>query len=577
MSKLNAEQQRAVDCETDLLVLAPPGSGKTGTLVAKTKRIVQDNPNSFVMLVTFTDASAKEARERITKALSPSQAKRVLVNTFHSHAIDQLRRSEQLGRILAPHESTEMVVQALREVASSLPVEEAEAFLQAKKATPDFTGTEADFIAAYEAKKRMHRAIDLQDVTRESINGMRAGTVKPIPATHVLCDEFQDVDWNQLYWLLCYKNAGAVITVVGDDDQSVYGWRNSLGYTAVQEFIRMVSPEVINLEVNYRSHVEILQNAVSVIRHNTQRMDKNIVSQVGPGGEVEVFMAANKELEADQIVKRISEDVEESPDGRKRVPNGRWGIIARGNRDLWIIATKLRQAGIPFVKSTKRDAAPYEVMALCGLLTALQTGDSFGLRQGLSAAGISDSTIRKIHERTGDEFFAIMDGELPDLSGIELEESRALKEFVRLTQIWRKLVAEGRYKRVIGAVGHWFLDGVVKGDDAKEDFETFVEMLEKARGTLTVRIMNFFRQEESKAAAGVALHTMHGSKGLEFDRVFVAECNKGTIPSSKSVSVEEERRLFYVAMTRARKQLIMGYIASKGKSPFLEEICALGA
>ena len=101
---LNVEQKRAVLCDDNLLILAPPGSGKTGTLVAKAGHLLQSNPNSRVILVTFTDASAREAHHRLAKKLQPDQMRRASVSTFHKHAISQLRSAGKLGRILSPYE-----------------------------------------------------------------------------------------------------------------------------------------------------------------------------------------------------------------------------------------------------------------------------------------------------------------------------------------------------------------------------------------------------------------------------------------------------------------------------------------
>lgn len=595
---LNVEQERAKDCLGDLLVLAPPGSGKTGTLVAKTKYIIETIPTSIVMMVTFTDASAKEARERIGKLLKGPQMRRVTVATFHSHAIEQLRRARKLGRILSPHESTDLVKRALVDCGSTMDPMEAEAQLQAFKSSPAFSGEEDEFIAAYEKRKLLHRATDLQDVIRDAVNGMRATDgekhIPPLPATHVLCDEFQDVDWNQLHWLLCYRDAGAVLTAVGDDDQSVYGWRNALGYTAMTEFIARVSPTVINLEVNYRSRREIIQSATTLIRNNQSRMDKVIVSKKGDGGEVHVVRQVDKASEADMVVDAIIEDAQVLGHELTAIPNGRWGVIARNNRDIWLVAALLRKADIPFTKSSKKDDAPWEIMRFCGMLVSIQTNDSLGLRQTLGSAGINDKTLRTLHDQMGDSFYQLMDGEVPDLASIPVEDREILKPFLQLCPRWRDLTAKGHYGRVIGAVGEWFLDTIVRGDDIVQDFKGFVKMLSgdsskmrdqgangtgshrasrtRPKGNLQMRVMNYFRQDDKKGGAGVSLYTMHGSKGLEFDKVFVLQCNSGTIPSAKSKSVDEERRLFYVAMTRAREHLTISSISTKACSVFVSEI-----
>ena len=598
---LNVEQERARVCDDNCLVLAPPGSGKTGTLVQKAKHIIQSIPGSVVLLVTFTDASSKEARERLSKLITPQQMRRVTVATFHSHAMEQLRRAKKLGRILSPHESKDMLRRSLSECASTMDLNEADSELQAAKSTPDFTGTETDFIASYEQKKLSHRAIDLQDVVREAVVGMRSRVpekhVPPLPGTHVLCDEFQDVDWNQLFWLLEYHALGAIVTVVGDDDQSVYGFRNSLGYDAMAEFINRTTPTVIHLEVNYRSNIESLAAATQLIRNNTKRMDKVIASNLGPGGAVYVVRVPSKEAESTMMVEAILTDAAEGGFQRSSIPKGRWGIIGRNNRDLWLISAMLRSEEIPFTKSSKKDDAPYEIMMFCGCLVSIQSNDSVGLRNTLSAIGVSDKTIRNVQSQLGDEFYQVMDGVFPGLDEVPIEERDALKLFLQLCPKWREFTGLGFYSRVIGAVGDFFLAHVVRGEDSVDDFKNFVRMLsggskaftpseidpdapvkrslqKKVNGNLQVRVMNYFRQEDKKGSDGVSLHTMHGSKGLEFENVYMVQCNSGTIPSAKATSVEEERRLFYVGMTRAKHKLTVSSIGTKGPSSFISQFHA---
>ena len=584
---LNSEQQRAVLCEDNLLVIAPPGSGKTGTLVAKVKHIIKANLSNKVIMVTFTDASATEAKHRVSQSLTPNEMKRVAISTFHSHALYQLRQTYKNLKILTAFESKEVLKKALLDCDSKIDLKDAEVVLQTAKSNPQFTGKECDYIAAYELRRKQYHAFDFQDFTREALNGMKSkdanAYIEPLEASHVLCDEFQDVDANQLHWLLHFHSLGAKVTVVGDDDQSVYGFRNSLGYAAMEEFKNETAPVVINLQTNYRSHSEIIHSATSLIQKNATRMDKVIVCNKGEGGHVSFYKASSKEDEADKIIEEIVNDCADNNFDVKSIPSGRWGLIARNNRDLWLIAAMLSKEEIPFSKSNKKDDAPWEILTFCGLLVSIQTNDILGLKQALSAYGIKDKILRHAHEILKDNFYTIMDGEFPEIESLELEDRNKIKEFVRVCSRWRELTAEGQYSRVIGAVGEWFLSEVVRGADVKDDFLRFVQLLSgeknkknksknKVSGNLQVRVMNFFRKETKSKSNGVNLHTMHDSKGLEFDRVFVAQCNVGTIPSSKCTDVNEERRLFYVAMTRARKDLIMSSVSSKGDSSFLSEI-----
>lgn len=589
---LNPDQQQAVAHDGNLVILAPPGSGKTGTLVAKTKHIILSDPRAVVVLVTFTDASSKEAKERIAKSLDPNQMRRVNVATFHKHAIAQLRAAGKLGTILAPAEASGMLRRALKAVSSTVDPFEAESVLQAAKATPDFDPKSEDYIEEYERLKVRARAIDLQDVTRECVLGMRSSDkstfIPPLNATHILADEFQDVDWNQLYWLLCHAAIGIKVTAVGDDDQSVYGWRSSLGYQAMEAFIAKARPAVIHLQVNYRSHSEILEHATCLIRHNTKRMDKAILSAKGPGGLVEVLSAPTVEVAAKEAASWILEDAMSlpgapedptAPDVKWKIPLGRWGIIGRTNRDLWLVSAQLRLLKIPYNLSASK-AMPPEILHFCNFLSSLQLGSPIGLEQVFDSIDVNHRTVSQLHDVMGDEFFSIMDGNLPDMSAFPIEDSTKIKEFSEQCAIWRSKLsvtqANGRvvayYKQIINGVGVFFKSHIVRNDDVRDEFDAFVNLLLKEKGPLNVRVQTFLRPEEGKNTAGVTLCTMHSSKGLEFDNVVVVQCNSGNVPSAKSDSVEEERRLFYVAITRARQHLRLQFVSTRGGSPFLSEI-----
>lgn len=589
---LNADQQQAVLHDGNLMILAPPGSGKTGTLVEKTKHIVLSDPKNVVVLVTFTDASAKEARERIAKSLDVNQLRRVNVATFHKHAIAQLRSAGQLGTILSPAEASGMLKRALKSLGSTIDPFEAEAALQAAKATPDFDPSTVDYMAEYERLKVRLRAIDLQDVTRECVWGMqskdKAKFVPPLNATHMLCDEYQDVDWNQFYWLMCHAAVGIKVTVVGDDDQSVYGWRSSLGYEAMEAFIEKARPSVINLQVNYRSHSEILEHATCLIRNNSKRMDKALLSAKGPGGSIEICTATEVEDAAEDVASWVMEDAMTLPgapsdptadDVKWKIPQGRWGIIGRTNRDLWLVSAQLRLLKIPYNLSAAK-AMPPDVLHFCNFLSSLQTGSPMGLEQVFDSLEVGHQSVGRLHDLMGDSFFSIMDGVLPEMGEIPIEDAAKIKEFAQQCAVWRSLLSVeqegGRvvayYKRIILGVGDFFMRSIIRNDEVKEDLEAFINLLSKGKGPLNLRVQTFLRPEEKQTSAGVTLCTMHSSKGLEFDNVAVVQCNSGNVPSIKSGSIEEERRLFYVAMTRARKHLRLQYIMSRGASPFLSEI-----
>jgi DNA helicase-2/ATP-dependent DNA helicase PcrA len=576
--KLNPGQQECVACATPLMVLAPPGSGKTGTLVAKTTAILKSDPRAVVGLVTFTDAAAKEIQERVSKALPGRDGRRVIARTFHSHGIEQLRAAGILGRILTPYESSAIVKEAAAEFPPVLDdnAPSPEAFLQEVKSRPEFTGNEAPFIAAYQERLRQLRAVDLQDITRDALLGMRTGTVRRLPVSHLLADEWQDVDTNQLMWVLEHHNQGVITGVVGDDDQSIYGWRNSLGFEAFQAFKAHVSPTVVELSHNYRSSQEIIDAATALVHHNVKRIPKVILATRGTGGHIAVANTSSKKAEAEYLLDMMSDDISTDDDGEVLIPQGRWGVLARNNADLWLVGARLRSARIPYTRSSKKDEYPFEIIAFCALLRALQTGDQVNLETALRAVGLAPSTITELSRRHGDQLFSIMDGEVPDVSFAPVEQAKALQSFAAVCRNWRRSTAEGRYRAVVDAVALWFQSNVVSAEQT-DDFLNFTEILKRGPGTLNAKVNHILQQQTRKHKSGVHLLTMHGSKGMEFDRVFILQCNAGVTPSKHATSIEEERRLFYVAMTRARFELTLSYNPAKLASQFIAEAGCAGA
>jgi len=351
--KYNADQQQCIECDDNLLIVAPPGSGKTGTLIAKAVRILGRSDTS-VGMVTFTDAAAKEMRHRITEAVGKDVARRVYVETFHKHAILQLRAAGKLGRLVTPQEQFNIVLQAISDTEDPMSVHEVLAKIEHAKASLDFSGKEEPVVESYQRILGRYRANDLMDVLRMAVLGMRSGSVKPLAVTHLLGDEFQDADQVQLEWIMAHGGNGTVLTCVGDDDQAIYSWRGSMGYPGMIQFKERAGAQHINLQVNYRSRLEIIQASQAVIVNNSERIEKTVLCARGEGGSVEVRPTGSIAEEADEVVAAIVDDlsrepglVDESGELRQpvRVPRGRWAVIARTNIALMPTAMALRAAG----------------------------------------------------------------------------------------------------------------------------------------------------------------------------------------------------------------------------------------
>lgn len=579
---LNHDQQLAVEHEGNLLVIAPPGSGKSGTLIIKTKWVLRQDPANRVGLVTFTDAASKELVERLGKVLSPAEMKRVLVATFHRHCIAQLRAAGELGQILGPQDAEMLLQRAISHAGGGTSVDDARDELEKAKLSEHFTGEESEVVRAYEELKRARRRVDLMDVVRDAVVGMRAKTVELLAVSHLFGDEYQDTDPLQQEWFLMHAAAGVSVTAVGDDDQSIYGWRRAMGYKGMLEFERRARASRIVLQINYRSRSEILLAAQAVIRNNTDRVAKAMHASRGSGGRVLIKAPPSPEDEAEAIAKAIINDSEKLADDSYAPRRGRWAIIGRTNALLNMITAELRNQRIAYRREGGKDQVPQPVMVMCQLLTSIQTGDPFGIESALFFSGLSERAITTVRNAFGAAEVEAIDqvrahpleqllmGNVPgDMSGLEDEETKLVNSFARLAKVWRQRTADGRYGEVITAVESW-----VKSHTKEflhRDLAFWASKLRQRQGGLHTRARQALEYEPPKDGDGVQLHTMHSCKGLEFDRVVVIGANQGTIPSKKAVAVDEERRLFFVAVTRAKEELVVCH-DPRAKSSFVAEL-----
>lgn len=588
MAEFNPNQKLAVECDTHLLVVAPPGSGKTGTLVGKALRILRQ-PDRRVAMVTFTRAAASEMRERVLAKRGKTIGTRITAETFHRYALNQLRSLQGAPRLLDNHAMRDLVTSAIAESGAALSYEEALALIESHKSQLSFgaeaagatqaprpspgdaadevaTNTAHDLVRAYQEMLRSRRAVDLMDVVRLAVQGMRAGRIKPLPVSDLLCDEMQDADAWQLQWCLEHARAGVTTTLVGDDDQSLYAFRHALGYAGMTQFRDEVQAQQINLTINYRSRHEILLAAGAVIRHNVQRLDKEVLCARGTGGTVRALACSSCDDEAKQVVDMIVASD----------PERTWGVIARTNFGLRTIATELRARAIAYTRREDVDEDDPGTLAFARMLVALETADTMCLEGALRAFGIGGRSIEVLRRLMGLDFPAILDDELPDLGELDEEDATALRKLARVYFApWRDILAQGQPGKVVDRVAH-FIERETRlvGDPNREDFDANVRRVRERKGPFKARTAYILipNRSQDKAAARVDLQTFHGAKGLEYDAVAVLRCHEGELPSPKATDFEEERRGFYVALTRARHELYISWVTSLGRpAPFVRE------
>jgi superfamily I DNA/RNA helicase len=591
MEDLNSNQHDAVYAEGDCLISACPGSGKTRVLSQRAAWLIGQK-KARVAAVTFTRDAATELEHRVRKMLPNGiPVNRFLVGTFHSLALQQLKELKLIDtKHLLNNGDWDLLVRqsvamAMKEGASfgTDPIEQAKRAIQAFQARmsepPPATIEHPDALvfANFTRLKQSAGKFDFSDIMHFAIRGMRDGTINPLDVDYMLVDEAQDMDEVQYAWIAQHsgpgsKQRGCLVTLVGDDDQSIYGWRWAMGYAGMMRFMTEHGASHVVLPVNYRCAPEILEPAARLIRYNINRVDKPIRAAKPPGGRVRVMPVSDREIEADEVIK-MAIDLH---------PEETMAVIARTNKGLDIVESRLAFRGINYIRigggSFLDDQA---VNALINVLYAIIKNTpkeiTGHLHLALSWIGVPGDVVERavVHAGGGANTFLeyILTHETEHLTE---KAQHIVTTLAALLPGWSKLVRKDRTALLINSVVTWLKFEASKRDGRMIDVAG--KILVRLTGTLSQRlakIKNLGRKKQdeqppSDDRALVTLLTMHASKGLEFDKVWVIGAEDGVIPHCDA-PIDEERRLFYVAMTRAKKDLVVSFESGKQRSPFLKE------
>lgn len=574
LGALNPEQHAAAVASGHTLVTACPGSGKTKMLSVKAAHLLRD-PTSKVCLVTFTKDAADELRDRTLQLLHGGDAAtrtRLLSGTFHSICFRMLRklRSIDLKAILNPGEVIDYAARVIAETGVDAEPNDVLAAVERHRANaPSLTAAQDKRLAnAYVGLMRRNGKVDFTELVTETIKALDEGNLTPLAMTHLLVDEFQDTDQLQMRWIRHHSRAGARVTVVGDDDQSIFSWRFALGYPGMMQFATEHRAEQIVLGTNYRCLAEILAAGERLIVNNSARIPKVLLAARGSGTTVRALAFPRKSTEAAAVAAALSDF---------RTGSYSAAVLARTNRSLMEVTEALKIAGIPFVAPPGADALDSPEAALLVDVCDFVTGKSNrGIEHLLSHTHFPEADLKVMADllRHGADFGPQRlrsAGVSPD--GIEAARSFS-QSFVRLRSIYAgdpervDLVLHGAHSWLVEQAG-WSVTHI-----RNVRLGICVSVMAKLRGNLEERVIAFRELGKRERDAGddrrVVCSTMHASKGLEWDRVFIVQANDGVVPSSNATLIDEERRLFYVAITRARDQLT---ISSAGgiASPFVAE------
>ncbi len=641
LASLNPEQREAVATHRGpVLILAGAGTGKTRVITFRIAHLIEKGvAPGQVLAVTFTNKAAREMRERVMRLLprsprseSGERAERPTVCTFHSLCVRILREyAERLGykRNFVIYDESEQL-SAVKKILSrisdkSAKVEPGEVLAMLSRYRNGGEGASswaqgpaaamAEHIRSrYESALRACNAVDFDDLIllvlrlfREHVDALDACRRR---WRYVMVDEYQDTNAAQFRLVHALTQEHRNLCVVGDDDQSIYGWRGAEIANLLDMEKHYPEVKVVKLEQNYRSTTTILKAANAVIRHNTRRRGKQLWSQKGQGSKLVLHAFENEEEEARTVVDEIEFDR-----AVHKVPWSGQAVLFRTNGQSRPLETAFRQAGVRyhlvggqsfFDRREVRDLLAY-------LKVFLNPHDDISLLRiaNVPARGLSDATMERLmaasHEQKGSVWSVMRHpGRTLTLLGRTL---RSLEEFVALVDRVRGRLTAAPGFSLRGWAEDWLREtGYVEelrrseknpeaGDNRVRSLMDLVTTLDEtdAARSPAERLERFLedlsldqdREEENEVAGdAVTLITMHSCKGLEYPHVHVVGLEDGLLPHARSKeegTLDEERRLFYVAITRAQLTLTLSHCAARKKygqltpchpSRFLQELPA---
>jgi DNA helicase II / ATP-dependent DNA helicase PcrA len=580
---LTPSQAAAVECDDNLIIFAGPGSGKTSTSIAKAERILMDESRTLIMC-TFTVEAADVLGERLHKRFTAAGAvfpkNRVRVATFDSLALWHLKAQGAMKhKLLSPKAQGPKLRQLIYEHGLGT-ADEILPWFESYQATLE----RADLVQrmktqmepAYQLVQlyydwlKASGMVDLATVKRTCATGIANGSLALFPCTDLLVDEAQDCDELQMLMARSHGRGGVCTTLVGDDDQTIYDWRAATGYKGMQRFVEECGAQVARLSENFRSHSEIVDAATQLIAfNNPDRVDKQQVAVRGPGGSSSVgsfgSLAEECEWVAEDILERLA-------------PPYDCAVIARRNRSLDVVEVALTAAGIPHHRPGTSLWDRDDIASYLALLRYLVEGALDGLSLALGFMGVPNATINELLYALREDPGGLFKGDLPMLESANPEVLRVLKQVAAQCARWRGRLAAGQVLVLIGESASeypkWLLALEGKEESKKlkrlrEGLEYVTAALEKLQGKLSARLRVLLEQKRKEPAPGmVRVMTMHASKGLEFDAVYLVDCSEREDDTTLTMAAAE-RRVLYVGMTRARKDLRITY--GGGLPQFLKE------
>jgi len=610
LKSLNKTQKAAVEAiDGPVLIFAGAGSGKTRVLTHKLYYLVNEGlfKPEEILAVTFTNKAAKEMKERVMKLLKIDELD-LSMGTFHSICARILREDievlgfsrhfaiydvkDQLDLIKVLFEEFEIsktliTPNQLRNQISLFKNKMMDPAAVDRKARTILEKTVSKIYMEYQKNLKLNDALDFDDLLTFPLEifEKKPAVLKKYQKRwkYVLVDEYQDTNRAQFQLLTNLAKAHENICVVGDDDQSIYGWRGA-DVSNILNFEKTFSScRVFTLEKNYRSTQEILNAATAVVMNNDKRANKNLVAANGSGETLGLIETIDEQEEASAIVSSIEKEIKLN----KRTFN-KFSVLYRTNAQSRALEESFIRQGIPYniigsVRFYERKEVK-NVLAYLRLIVNLK--DTISLRRIINfpARGIGAKTIDKCvqqSEKDKIEFIDVLKN--PDKMDIRGKQADALFKFynviIKYHDLRRKLSASELARSLVEEIGILSHFKESKEPDAKDRFDNVAEILtsieefsiRNPEAGLSTFLEDVSLQTDidhwNDSDNRVTLMTIHSSKGLEFPVVFIAGMDEGLFPLFRSLDdkseLEEERRLFYVALTRAEQKVYLLYATNR--------------
>ena len=602
---LNDSQKEAVKyLDGPLLVLSGAGTGKTRVLTARLANLLYSNKTKpwNILAVTFTNKAAKEMRIRLESLIGPS-ANSVWLGTFHSIAARILRENaEVVGlnsnyTIITPDDQIRLLKQIM-----------IDQDIDIKKFTPkamsnlinswkdkgykpnDINQSDNDFFAngkainiykSYQSRLVTLNSADFGDLLLYNLTIFteHSDILQKYQSKILffLVDEYQDTNTIQYLWLKLFANKSQNICCVGDDDQSIYGWRGAQVGNILKFENDYTSAKVIKLEENYRSTGRILEAANSIIANNKERLSKKLKTSSGDGDKINLISVWDGVEEA----KIISLEIENLHSLGFRYDQ--IAVLVRAGHQTRYFEERFVDIGIPYKVIGAKFYERLEIRdALAYLRVVQQPNDDLALERIINVPkrGLGTSTTSLIHSYAKNNNISFFSASQELLLTDELRPNvkRTLQNLINQFIDWNNHNKEISHTDLAlkvleesGYIGHWQNENSIEGEGRLENLKELINAMsgfDNLSGFL--EHISLVMDGDNEAEAGeVSLMTLHAAKGLEFDAVFLPGWEEGMFPSQRSIDelglsgLEEERRLAYVGITRAKKRLFITFAANR--------------